>query len=82
MVKTSYLSYAGVKTKIVGRVEVDKAASCRHFGCIPPFDEKAAIGLDDREARKRWPRFHGVCLECGESLIAYASESHYILGDW
>lgn len=35
------------------------------------------------EVRKRWPRLDGVCPKgCGFVGIAYASEEHYILGDW
>jgi len=35
------------------------------------------------EIRKRWPRLSGLCpLGCGYNGIYYASEDHYIMGDW
>lgn len=34
------------------------------------------------EVRKRWPRREDTCLLCGERTIRYASEMHYLLGDW
>lgn len=35
------------------------------------------------EIRKRWPRLCGQCpLGCGYNGIYYASQEHYIYGDW
>lgn len=55
---------------------------CPHLNCLPKFDEKAAYGLDEYTIRKRWPRFQGVCPDCGVHLISYASAAHFIAGDW
>lgn len=59
-------------------------APCDH-GIV--FDEEAAKGLEVWEIRRRWPRGwftpEKPCPKCGEtSLIAYASMSHYVYGDW
>lgn len=55
---------------------------CQHPKCIPAFDEAAAQSLNHLEVRNRWPRFCGVCPDCKEQVIAYASTAHYVLGDW
>jgi hypothetical protein len=35
------------------------------------------------EIRKRWPRLFGACPKgCGFDGIAYASQAHYVYGDW
>lgn len=46
------------------------------------FNEAAARGLDEHEVRRRWPRFMGTCKHCGYSGIYYASNAHFVLGDW
>jgi hypothetical protein len=36
-----------------------------------------------RNIRRLWPRLDGKCPKgCGYVGIGYASEAHYILGDW
>lgn len=55
---------------------------CEHGRCRPQFDAGAARGLSDQEVRRRWPRFEGVCSECGERVIVYASAEHFVMGDW
>ena len=57
----------------------DRQRECNH-GCT--FDEDAARGLSANEVRRRWPRFHGICSECGYRGIYYASAMQYISGDW
>lgn len=47
-------------------------AGCKHPKTVPAFDEKAAKGLSAEEVRRRWPRFHGECPDCGASVIGYA----------
>lgn len=49
---------------------------------LPAFDEAAAVGLDEWEVRKRWPRGNGRCPNCGSLVITYASSAHYAAGDW
>ena len=56
--------------------------SCKHASVQPAFDEDAARDLSSYEVRERWPRFSGVCPECGSRVILYASCLHYISGDW
>jgi hypothetical protein len=46
------------------------------------FDVEAASGLPPEEIRERWPRFFGPCPDCKATVIAYASQEHYIFGDW
>lgn len=47
------------------------------------FDAKAARGLSVVEIRRRWPRGFGPCPKnCGWSGICYASDDHFIAGDW
>lgn len=55
---------------------------CTHPKCTPAFDEEAAKGLDAAEIQRRWPRFDGVCPDCGERMIIYASFMQYIAGDY
>jgi hypothetical protein len=52
---------------------------CEHW---PKFDYAAARGLSAEEVRRRWPRFHGKCRQCGFNGIAYASFQHQLAGDW
>lgn len=59
--------------------------SCSHSAVTPKMtreEEKEAHALRPHEVRKRWPRFQGICPECNQQVIAYASMAHYILGDW
>lgn len=56
--------------------------TCPHASIIVTFDPDAAEHLSVEEIRKRWPRFHGTCPDCGCTLIKYASMAHYIYGDW
>ena len=55
---------------------------CQHDKIMPEFDQKAAAGLSSDEVRKRWPRFGGLCPDCGTWTVAYASYEHYLAGDW
>lgn len=58
---------------------LDMRFMCNH-GCY--FDEGEAQSCDYTEVRKRWPRFFGLCSECGYQGIYYDSMAHYIYGDW
>jgi hypothetical protein len=55
---------------------------CHHNAVLVAFDEQAAKGLSADEVRKRWPRFFGICPDCGDRLIKYASWAHFTSGDW
>ncbi len=68
---------------IVGDItEHEKICSCRHLQVTPDFDEDEVYGLDAYEIRKKYPRFEGVCPDCGQQVIVYASAAQYILGDY
>lgn len=49
---------------------------------LPAFDEAAARDLPADEVRRRWPRGHAQCSDCGVRVISYASFMHYASGDW
>jgi len=51
---------------------------------IVAFDEKAAKGMTSDEVREVYPRKYLQCTnpECSYQVVAYASFSHYIAGDW
>lgn len=61
---------------------MDKKKECGHLAVVPPFDGQAAEGLPSWRVRERWPRFFGVCPDCGEKVICYASTAHCLAGDW
>lgn len=62
--------------------ERQKIDECKHTKVQPKFNIEEAEGLTSYEVRKRWPRFHGICPDCGQYLILYASFEHYVSGDW
>ncbi len=68
--------------KLVSEMENDAEQDCSHERVRVEFDEEAARGLSVAEIRKRWPRFSGICPDCGTTLIKYASAAHYTCGDW
>lgn len=55
---------------------------CKHEKVMPAFDIEAAKDLPAREVRQRWPRFSGLCPDCGYEGILYASFEQYIMGDY
>lgn len=60
----------------------DSQSECQHLKVMPTFDEGAARGLSASEVRRRWPRFEGVCPDCGQRGVIYASYMHYLAGDY
>lgn len=62
--------------------EPQKKPACEHKLISPPYDEQAAKGLSVHEVRERWPRFDGICPECRQKVIVYASFLHFLRGDW
>lgn len=58
------------------------AEKCEHVGVPVAYDSDEAKTMDSLAIRKRFPRFHGNCPDCGQQLIKYASFEHYIAGDW
>lgn len=59
-------------------------SECRHESVKVEFDEEdcKSHNYSSEEVQRRWPRFHGICPDCGKLLIKYASTAHYIWGDW
>lgn len=59
-------------------------ANCHHTRLLRnPIDEMFGFCGDcAHEIRTKWPRFMGPCPSCGAQVIAYASNAHYIYGDW
>jgi len=55
---------------------------CPHAQIMPEFDAEAAKGLSAAEVKRRWPRYEGVCPDCGQGGAFYASYEHYLMGDW
>lgn len=60
---------------------IDKI-ECDHEKVTPKYKDSDFIGLDEYEIQRKFPRFDGVCPDCGTLLIAYSSTMHYIAGDW
>lgn len=60
--------------------------------CTPTYDSEYARDLAKgmggttpawtQEVRRLWPRWYGLCDECGYNGIKYASKEHYVMGDW
>lgn len=47
------------------------------------FDPVVAYGMSPADVRRRWPRLFGKCPKgCGYEGIAYASNLHFVAGDW
>lgn len=59
-------------------LRVTDTASCPCGKVTVTFDPTAARGLNAHEVRKLWPR--GQCQDC--KAIVYASNMHYVSGDW
>jgi len=55
---------------------------CQHKKVAPKYLDKDFKGLSAEEIHKRFPRFEGICPDCGEHWILYSSFAHYIAGDW
>lgn len=49
---------------------------------LPEFNADEAASMSAEEVRKRFPRGHSQCPDCGAWSITYASAAHFIAGDW
>ena len=61
---------------------VCEAKTCEHTSVMPTYDSEEAKGKTAMEVREKWPRFFGVCPDCGQQAILYASFEQYVMGDW
>lgn len=61
---------------------VEETKLCAHASCVVKFDPEAASTMTTVEVRKNFPRFFGLCPECEEQVIIYASRKHFVMGDW
>lgn len=61
---------------------IDTKSECKHASVQPKYLDSDFSGLDEHEVRRRFPRFDGVCPECGSRMIMYSSFVHYAAGDW
>ena len=58
-------------------------ANCAHPRIEHPlFDEDVAAELSAAEVREKYPRKVEECVDCGQTVILYASFLHFISGDW
>ena len=55
---------------------------CHHESVIPHFVEAVAKFMEPSLVRAVYPRFEGVCPECNEPVVVYASNEHFIYGAW
>ena len=55
---------------------------CKHERVVPRWDDSYFEGLSAEQVRKRFPRFDGVCPDCGVRWILYSSSRHFLAGDW
>jgi hypothetical protein len=56
--------------------------NCSHIKVIPVFDLEDSKSLSSEEVKRKYPRFSGICPDCGCNVILYESFEHYIAGDW
>jgi hypothetical protein len=59
-----------------------KLRECTHDKVMPAFDLEKSRTMTAAEVKKTYPRFTGVCPDCGYYGALYASMSHFIAGDW
>jgi len=52
----------------------------KHFPEVP--SSTVLVAMSDAEVRRDYPRFDGVCEDCGQRVILYGSYTHLVAGDW
>lgn len=63
--------------------DADIRFGCSHPKLSPPmFNSDRCKGRDSKWVREHFPRKVETCPDCGSTVILYASEEHYIKGDW
>lgn len=70
------------KLQDIKAIPVEDTTGCKHESVLPKFDWEVAQTMTPYEVRKQFPRFSGVCPDCDEKVIVYASYEHYLSGDW
>jgi hypothetical protein len=73
MQRTAYYKHHGV---------AKPASGCKHPKVTPEFSSTLAALSTVEQIRERWPRFDGICPDCSDHVIVYASYEHYVAGDW
>lgn len=86
LLKKASEDHAAIRKDLVKDLGINEETvqnACTHEKCTPEYDHAEAVRINDAwEIKKRFPRFHGQCPDCGASVIGYASFEHYIMGDW
>ena len=79
-----HLTIEGSVIAAEGRSERRKALWCKHEKHMPRYDEQHTkrYKLTPEQVRELYPRFEGECSECGRNVTLYASNFHYMAGDW
>ena len=72
------ISYNEVHHKPGAAVNPD----CPHTPHLPRFNVDACAKQTAKQARASYPRFDGVCTQCGQHVTLYASMDHYQRGEW
>lgn len=59
-------------------------SKCYHDVVQPFVDlpDDELLSMEASEVRRRFPRFQGYCPRCRKLVTLYASNAHYIAGDW
>lgn len=68
-----------VPYKTQAQLDCDHGVSFPENGLYLDFIAKH---FTSHEVRQFWPRHSGVCEKCGYNGIAYASQMHFLAGDW
>jgi len=56
--------------------------NCHHEKVMPVVNDDELLSMSSYEVRDKYPRFFGVCPDCKQRVICYASMKHYVAGDW
>ncbi len=59
-----------------------KEKVCAHDKVMPKFDLDKSRTMTAVEVRRAYPRFSGICPDCGYYGALYHSMAHFIAGDW
>ena len=79
-----HLTIEGTVVAAQGRADRRASLQCDHKKHMPRYDEQYTrmYRLTPEQVREMYPRFEGECSECGRNVTLYASNFHYMSGDW